>query len=490
MDRKIVLIGQDRIGKIRVSALLEQCELTNLEYFHFSSIHKAKSALLEDEPCLVLMHVNERDKITGYLEYMRENHPHVPIILITRTDYRIPQTLMEKGFHYVIHPNHVDRISFMQVIPAAIEQKRVENELQTRDAILQAVNYAAEVFLSQLDWGSYINEVLARLGSATGSDRVYIYKNEIRQEIGLVSVLQAEWTTTGVQLLKDFPEARGNEYQASGFHRWLEVLKKGEIICGSVQDLPPEEQAYLLKMDVQSLVVVPIFTDHLLWGFIGYEQCSYERKWSSVEVEVLKTAAKIIGAAIARQDAEIRLTHLATHDYLTNLPNRMLLEDRFALAVARAKRRGKKFGIVAIDLDKFKNINDTNGHPFGDKVLVEVAWRLSEAVRSSDTCARVGGDEFTVLAEEINNKKDLLRVMEKLTRSLEPEISIDGKQVNVTASMGASIYPNHGTELEQLMKAADIALYQVKGAYSGCKIFIDEQYSLLKKNKHIYTSRT
>ena len=114
-------------------------------------------------------------------------------------------------------------------------------------------------------------------------------------------------------------------------------------------------------------------------------------------------------------------------------------------------------------------------------MLVEIAWRLSEAIRSSDTCARVGGDEFTVLAEEISSKKDLLRVMEKLTRSLEPEISIDGKQVYVTASMGASIYPDHGTQIEQLMKAADIALYQVKDTYSGWKIFIDEQRSLLKE---------
>jgi diguanylate cyclase (GGDEF)-like protein len=93
----------------------------------------------------------------------------------------------------------------------------------------------------------------------------------------------------------------------------------------------------------------------------------------------------------------------------------------------------------------------------------------------------VGGDEFTVLAEGINNKKDLRRVMEKLAQSLKSDISINGKQVFLTASMGASIYPNHGTQMEQLMKTADIALYQVKDAYSGSKIFIDEQISWLKE---------
>lgn len=481
MSKKIILIGQDRIGKTRISALLEQCELTDFEYIHFPSIHKAKNAFLEGEPRLIMMHMNRRKKTELFLDYLQENYPHVPIILIMTADRRTSQSLMEKGVHHIIHSDHVDEISLTQIILAAIEQKRVENELRSRDAILQAVNYAAEMFLSQLDWESRINEVLARLGSVTQSDRVYIYKNEMRQEIGLVSILHAEWTATGVQPMKDFMEASGSEYQASGFRRWLEVFKKGEIICGNVLDLPSEEQAHLLKMDVRSLAVVPIFTDQLWWGFIGYDQCCCDKKWSSIEVDALRTSAKIMGAAIARQDAEIRLTHLATHDYLTNLPNRMLLEDRFMLAVARAERSGKKFGIVAIDLDKFKLVNDVHGHPFGDKVLVEVAWRLSEAVRSSDTCARVGGDEFTVLAEGINNKKDLLRVMEKLIRSLEPEISIDGKQVYVSASMGASIYPNHGTKMEQLMKAADIALYQVKDAYSGRKIFVDDQYSLLKE---------
>jgi len=481
MSRKIILIGQDRIRKIRISELMEQCEFLDFEYFHFSSVHKAENILLEGKPCLVLIYMKKEETVDASLDYLQENHPHVPVILIMTADSRISQTLMRKGVHHVIHPDHVSETSLTQVIPAAIEQKRVENELSTRDAILQAVNYAAEMFLSQLDWESRINEVLARLGGVTQSDRVYIYKNEMHLEIGLVSVLQAGWAAVGAQSVKGLTEANRIEYQASGFRRWMDLLKRGEIIFGSVLELPSEEQAHLLKVDVKSLALVPIFSDQLWWGFIGYDQCRYDKKWSSVEIDALKTSAKILGAAVARKDMETRLMYLATHDYLTNLPNRMLLEDRFALAVARADRSKKKFGIIAIDLDKFKRVNDVHGHPFGDKVLVEIAWRLSEAVRSSDTCARVGGDEFTVLAEGLNNKKDLLRVMEKLTRSMKPEISIDGKQVNVTASMGASIYPNHGKELEQLMKAADIALYQVKDAYSGRKIFVDEQYSLLKE---------
>ncbi|MDO9546164.1 MAG: sensor domain-containing diguanylate cyclase [Pelolinea sp.] len=479
LEQKIFLIGQDRVGKTRLSTLFSQCELKDFKCIHLNSVDKSKNELIEESPRLVLVHINNVKKIEDLLDYMQENNSETPIILITYADRALSQSLIAKGVQYVIPPDHVNQISLMQCVLSALEHKRIENELRRRDEIQQAVNYAAEVFLSQLDWGARINDVLEHLGKSTRSDRAYIYKNETQEEHGLCAVLQAEWTTKGVHPLKEFLDANETDYRVFGFSRWLNVFRNGEMICGNVVDLPSEEQSHLLKMDVHTLVVVPIFADQILWGFIGFDHCSDEKNWSSAELDALKTAAKIIGAAVARQDAEMRLTHLATHDYLTNLPNRMLLEDRFELAVSRSERSGKKFGIVVIDLDKFKLVNDMYGHPFGDKVLVEVAWCLSEAVRSSDTCARVGGDEFTVLAEEIRNKKDLIRVMEKLTIALKKEILIDGKNVHITASMGASIYPNHGIEIEQLMKAADLALYQIKDTYSGYKIFIDEQYSLL-----------
>jgi diguanylate cyclase (GGDEF)-like protein len=479
MDQKIFLIGQDRIGDSRLSSLLSQCELDDFKCIHLKSIDKAKNALIKDSTCLILIHLDKLKKIEEFLDYLRENNAEIPILLIMSADRTLSQSLIARGVHNVIPPDHVNQISLMQCILSALQQKHIENDLRMRDEIQQAVNYAAEVFLSQLDWESRINDVLEHFGKSTQSDRVYIYKNEIREEKGLSAVLQAEWTSEGVLPLKETLDGTESEYQKSGFYRWLDLFRNGEMIFGKVLDLPPEEQSRLFKMDIRTILALPIFSDQVLWGFIGFDQCFIEKNWSPTGLDALKTAAKIIGAAVARQGAEMRLTHLATHDYLTNLPNRMLLEDRFELSAARSVRSGKKFGVVAIDLDKFKNVNDVYGHPFGDKVLVEVAWRLSEAVRTSDTCARVGGDEFTVIAEGINNKKDLIQVMEKLSNSLKKEISLEGKHLIVTASMGASIYPNHGTEMEQLMKAADIALYQIKDKYSGYKIFVDDQYTLI-----------
>jgi len=170
---------------------------------------------------------------------------------------------------------------------------------------------------------------------------------------------------------------------------------------------------------------------------------------------------------------------LATHDHLTHLPNRLLFEDRFAHTVARSGRSKQKFAVISIDMDKFKGVNDTFGHQTGDKVLCQVARRLENAIRSSDTCARIGGDEFAIIAEDIHNKADVIRIMEKIIAVFQKGLDVDQNCINVSASMGASIYPLHGSEIEGLMRAADKALYMTKESEIRYKIFPDEQISWL-----------
>ena len=154
--------------------------------------------------------------------------------------------------------------------------------------------------------------------------------------------------------------------------------------------------------------------------------------------------------------------------------------DAGTIYFAFAERSAKNFAIVTIDMDEFKSVNDTYGHPIGDKVLINVARRLEKTIRGSDTCARIGGDEFAVIAEEIRNKGDVLRVMQKISSSLQGEVSIDNKMIHINASMGASIYPLHGKDMEKLFKAADKALYLVKGSKTRYKLYSDDQISWLK----------
>ena len=350
-----------------------------------------------------------------------------------------------------------------------------------RDAILQAVNKAAEIFLTQTDWSSYLDEVLASLGKATQSDRVYVFSNSTASDGSLVGEFKAEWVNENVQVAKTATVAEGVNYVKAGFGRWIDLMQAGEVIHGDVESLPPQEQPLLMKLGVKSLIYVPIFIDHTWWGFIGFDQCVHRNHWLKVEIDALRTAAKILGAAISRQVTDEKLVYLATHDYLTDLPNRLLFEDRFQQAQARSERSGKKFSVISIDLDRFKTVNDTYGHPMGDQVLAEVAKRLKFAMRGTDTCARIGGDEFAILVEEIHNKGDVIRVMEKITLALQEVVELENKEISISASMGASIYPIHGKTMEELMKAADKTLYQIKGSSTRFKIYSDDQISWLRK---------
>ena len=265
VDQTIFLIGQDKVGKTRFSALFSFFELAEYECIHFNSFDKIKNALTEDTTCLILIHSENIQKTTKFLDYLQENYSEVPVLLVMPADRTLSQTLIGKGAFNVIPPDHIDQISLMQSIFSAIQRKRIENELNRRDGIQKAVNYAAEVFLSQLDWGSRIKEVLGHFGKSTQSDRVYIYKNEIREEQGLFTVQQAGWTKTGVQPLKEYFNVSESEYQSSFFSRGMNKLRSGEVFFENTLDLPSEEQSYLMKMGIQTIAIAPIFTDQILW---------------------------------------------------------------------------------------------------------------------------------------------------------------------------------------------------------------------------------
>lgn len=153
----------------------------------------------------------------------------------------------------------------------------------------------------------------------------------------------------------------------------------------------------------------------------------------------------------------------AHHDGLTGLANRILLADRFRFAVERAKRSGKSFALLMIDLNDFKTINDNYGHAAGDAVLVTMARRLVGAVRAADTVARLGGDEFVLIIESFDDPQELVHIAEKLMHTLSNSITLDtGAVVNVGAGVGLALYPDHGADMNDLLFVADQAMYECK----------------------------
>lgn len=165
-----------------------------------------------------------------------------------------------------------------------------------------------------------------------------------------------------------------------------------------------------------------------------------------------------------RKAAEDKIIHQAYHDALTNLPNRVLFKDRLEQALAFAQRiMHQNVAVLFMDLDRFKFINDTLGHDAGDQLLRKVATRLRNCTRATDTVARLGGDEFTVLLPEVDHADEAMRVAAKMLEAMRQPFSVSGQELFITASIGISMYPNDGADVETLMKNADTAMYHVKG---------------------------
>ncbi|MDZ7753937.1 MAG: EAL domain-containing protein [Gammaproteobacteria bacterium] len=163
-----------------------------------------------------------------------------------------------------------------------------------------------------------------------------------------------------------------------------------------------------------------------------------------------------------RKEAEARIQHMAFHDALTGLPNRTLFNDRLRQAISRARRTGKRAAVMFMDLDRFKDVNDTLGHEVGDELLKAVAQRLPRCVRASDTVARMGGDEFTVLLEGIDVMEQATLIADKVHSCLGESLTIHGHRLTPAPSIGISLYPESGGDAETLLRRADSAMYHAK----------------------------
>jgi diguanylate cyclase (GGDEF)-like protein/PAS domain S-box-containing protein len=163
-----------------------------------------------------------------------------------------------------------------------------------------------------------------------------------------------------------------------------------------------------------------------------------------------------------RKRAEEMISYQAYHDILTDLPNRMLFKDRLGLAVIQAKRKLSELAVMFVDLDRFKLVNDTLGHVKGDELLQQAALRLKECLRKGDTLARQGGDEFTIVLPELRDRADAKSIADKFLEVLQKPFDLDGHIVHISASIGIAIYPGDGETIEELLRHADIAMYQVK----------------------------
>lgn len=210
-----------------------------------------------------------------------------------------------------------------------------------------------------------------------------------------------------------------------------------------------------------SWIGVPLIARDSSFGVLVVQSYREEVRYSDADRDLLSYVSRHIAEAIERQRKEDQIEHLAFHDGLTGLPNRLLFEDRLTNAVAQSERRQAPLSILFVDLDRFKVINDSLGHPIGDEVLKIAGARLSESLRDGDSLARRGGDEFLVLLPD-TPPTGAAQVAQKLIECIRAPMQCGGHDLTISASCGIAVFPENGNDAESLLKAADIAMYRAK----------------------------
>ncbi|HEY0489215.1 MAG TPA: diguanylate cyclase [Telluria sp.] len=253
----------------------------------------------------------------------------------------------------------------------------------------------------------------------------------------------------------------------SATHRGLceLVIARGEPLLLNPRSQAPLPEALRDAMAERPAcwLGMPLVTDNGITGVLSItDNASGSASYTERDQELLQFVSTQIATAIERKRLQSQLRHMAQHDILTGLPNRMLLLDRLDTALARARRDQQGFSLLFVDLDQFKPINDVYGHETGDRLLQEVARRLSQCVRDSDTVARVGGDEFVVLLDRACTLADAELVAAKIRSELCSAIRVRELALHIAPSIGVAVFPEHGDSAQQLLNYADGAMYRVK----------------------------
>lgn len=240
-----------------------------------------------------------------------------------------------------------------------------------------------------------------------------------------------------------------------------EVIRSGQTLLTSCGNIGVAAES-IIDSDRPNWLGVPLISEQGIMGALVTQIYSGSIYYTGEDRDLLDFVSTQVAVAIERKQTESRFRHMAHHDPLTDLPNRRLFDDRLDMALKRARREGEYLALLCLDLDEFKDINDTFGHEAGDRLLREVAQRLMQCVRESDTIGRMGGDEFTVLLTNIHGPDDVKITEQKIRAALGRPFNLNGQTLSISASIGTAVYPKQGIEKEQLLHNADADMYAMK----------------------------
>jgi PAS domain S-box-containing protein len=390
------------------------------------------------------------------IDAARAKDPYLPVIIVTGTgSEQIAVETMKRGaVDYVIKtPQHIQRLPF--TIEAALEKKRLEHErqqaeqtLQRRDQILKAIAFAAERLLRHPGLEEGIPAVLTRLGEATGVSRIYILEKQDQNSFSQ----RYEWAAPGVAPQIENPRLQNFPLTKASFGRWAEMLDQGLAVQHLTRELSQDERQILEEQNVLSTVLVPIFVNGKRWGSIGFDECNSEREWSEAEIEVLRAAANVLGAAIQRRQAEKALSasEARLRAAIESLPFDfwiMDIDDRYTMQNSMCRQHwgdivGKRPQDLAHDAQMLAAWENSHRQAFGGQQVVEneveytfegekgVYHNILTPVRDQDQVRSILGVNIDI-TERVRAQEELLqrnrelallnRVSRTLNASLDPE---------------------------------------------------------------------
>ena len=356
------------------------------------------------------------------------------------------------------------------------ERKQTEEALRRQNEELAALHDTTLGLINQLDPTQLLEAIIARAAALIGTPHGYLYVVEPDEQTLI--------THLGIGI---FAQQIGYRLQ------WGEGLSgrvwaTGEPLATEDYNQWPGHQGDLERLGLHAIVGIPLRSGSEVVGVIGLAFAEPGRRIGSDEIALLTRFGQLASLAMEnarlyaaaqqelteRKRAEETMAHLALHDSLTDLPNRALLHERLRQAILAARRTDQSLALLVMDMDRFKEVNDTLGHYYGDVLLRQVGERLREGLRASDTVARLGGDEFAVLLPGADLAGARWAAL-KLLSILEHPFELEGNALDVRVSIGVALYPDHGADAETLLRRADVAMYVAKRAGTGYALYTSDQ---------------
>ncbi|MBK6981612.1 MAG: EAL domain-containing protein [Betaproteobacteria bacterium] len=340
----------------------------------------------------------------------------------------------------------------------------MSSKLGRQFAALTALSEIDRLILSTVDTEQVVRKVIERMGQVVPADAVSVTLFD-HENAALARVyFRGPAASQGLSITRlDMRPTERSALEADRQGAWLELAAPA-----------PGHLAHLLAAGMRTAFIQPIVWRDAVCGalVLGYRAAASR---NDEEQKQAREFADRVAVAVSSAWRDEQLYLQAHYDTLTGLPNRLLFKDRLGQEIIRCRREESRFAVLFIDLDRFKDVNDTFGHSAGDSVLREAAARIEQCVRGSDTVSRLGGDEFTVLLTHIQRAQDAGRIAENVVRALSRTFDIGEQHSFLGASVGIAAYPADGTTAEDLLKNADTAMYRAKAGGRSQAVYFEER---------------